>query len=33
MNDPDRELAALRPGLAVWWRENYQSFVRQGMPP
>jgi hypothetical protein len=31
MDDPDGELALIRPRLASWWNRNHDSFVRQGM--
>jgi hypothetical protein len=31
LDDPDRELALIRPRLASWWNRNHDSFVRQGL--
>jgi hypothetical protein len=31
LDDPDRELALIRPRLASWWNRHHDSFVRQGL--
>ena len=31
MDNPDQELAAVRPRLAGWWNRNHDSFLRQGL--
>jgi hypothetical protein len=30
LDDPDQELAAIRPRLARWWNRHHDNFVRQG---
>ena len=31
LDDPDEDLARIRPRLASWWNRNHESFVRQGL--
>ncbi len=30
-DEPDQDLARIRPRLASWWNRNYESFVTQGL--
>jgi hypothetical protein len=31
LDDPDQDLAVIRPRVATWWNRNRDSFVRQGL--